>query len=84
MMAKEGGLKMAEYITRAQYNDIESAVFLGNRKDFNARLQKHTRIVARPYTAYSYYDAAGNYLGDSNDTDLDGLLQAAYMEVKDD
>ena len=75
---------MAEYITRAQYNDIESTVFLGDRQEFNARLQKHTGIVARPYTAYSYYDAAGNYLGDSNDTDLDELLQAAYKEVKDD
>lgn len=75
---------MAEYITREQYNDIKSTVLLGGRLGFNARLQKHTGIVARPYTAYSYYDAAENYLGDSNDTDLDGLLQAAYMEVKDD
>lgn len=77
-------MKMAEYITRAQYNDIESTVFLGDRQAFNARLLKHTAIVSRPYTAYSYYDAAGNYLGDSNDADLDGLLFAAYIEVKDD
>lgn len=75
---------MAEYITQAQYNEIESAASLGDYQEFNARLQKHTEIIARPYTAYSYYDAAGNYLGDSNDADLDELLQAAYVEVKDD
>lgn len=75
---------MAEYITREQYNDIKSTVLLGGRLGFNTRLQKYTGIVARPYTGYSYYDAAENYLGDSNDIDLDELLQAAYIEVKDD
>lgn len=72
---------MAEYITRAQYNEIKAAESAGADEEFNSLLQKYAGITARPYTAYSYYGADGGYCGDSNDSLLDEMLRAAYVEV---
>lgn len=72
---------MAEYITQAQYKEIEAAESAGDDEKFNSLLQKYAGITARPYTAYNYYDADGDYCGDSNDSLLDELLRAAYVEV---
>lgn len=74
---------MANFITRAQCDELENASSLNGRDGFHELLKKYAGIEARPYTAYQYYDAAGNYVGDSNEDGLDELLQAAYVEVKD-
>lgn len=73
---------MADFITRTQYDEIASTSFCNGRNGFHELLKKYTGIEARPYTAYQYYDAAGNYVGDSNEDGLDELLQAAYVEVQ--
>lgn len=73
---------MANSITRAQYDEIANAFFYDDRNSFRELLEKYAGIEARPYTAYQYYDVAGNYVGDSNEDDLDDLLQAAYVEVQ--
>ena len=67
-------------ITKSQYEAIKDSVFYG-LENFMATLELYTDIVAKPYTAYSYFDYDGNYLGDSGDVDLDDLLKAAYIEV---
>lgn len=74
---------MASFITKKQYDEIANASFCFGRNEFNELLEKYTGVEARPYTAYQYYDVAGNYIGDSNEDDLDNLLRAAYVEVKD-
>lgn len=73
---------MANFITRAQYDELSNAAFLDGHDGFHDLLEKYAGIEARPYTAYQYYDAAGNYVGDSNESGLDELLQAAYVEVQ--
>ena len=67
-------------ITKSQYEAIKDSAFYGF-DDFHSVLREYTDIVAKPYTAYSYYDDDGNYLGDSGDLDIDDLLKAAYIEV---
>ena len=73
---------MGEYITAKQVEQIEDAAIFGT-KEYHEKLEELTGITAMPYTGYSYYDAAGNYIGDSSDSGLSDLLKAAYIEVKD-
>lgn len=40
-------------------------------------------IEARPYTAYQYFDSAGNYIGDSEYLDERTLLQNAYITIEE-
>ena len=79
-----GGWKVANKITKSQYEEIEDAYMYCNLDEFHETLAEHTGIVAYSYTAYSYFDANGNYVGDSNEFDLDTILENAYMEVVDD
>lgn len=72
---------MAEYITKDQYQQIEDASLYGVT-EFHNLLEKYTGIEAKPYTAYLYYDECGNFIGDSDSTTLEWLLEAAYVEVK--
>lgn len=73
---------MANTITREQYEQLEEAEFF-DRDEYHKLLKKYTGIVAKPYTGYSYYDSAGNYIGDSNCDDVRGFLRSAYIEVID-
>nr|DAJ06020.1 MAG TPA: hypothetical protein [Caudoviricetes sp.] len=74
---------MAKFITKSQYEELEDINMCCGEIEFNKLLEEYTGIVARPYTAYSYYCADGNYIGDSGENYLDELLQAAYVEVRD-
>ena len=74
---------MVGQITRKQLEQIEDAAIFGT-KEYNKKLEEITGITAMPYTGYSYYDSAGNYVGDSCDSSLSDLLSAAYIEVIDD
>ena len=70
-------------ISKKQYEELcESKCWDGN-EDFHEILEKHTGIVARPYTGYSYYDETGNYIGDSNSDSVRDLLKSAYIEIEE-
>lgn len=70
------------YITKSQLKEIEEACY-DSIQEFHNKLAKYTGIVARPCTAYQYFDDAGDFIGDSDDS-LEGLLESAYIEVIDD
>lgn len=72
---------MADKITHEQFEDLRRAT---STSEFHKMLARYTGIDAIPYTAYQYFDGAGNYVGDSNDSGLLDLLKSAYIEVVDD
>ena len=74
---------MADKITKEQYEELEYARFC-DKHEYHKLLKEIVGIVAQPYTAFSYYDSVGNYVGDSENFDLDDLLKSAYVEVVDD
>ena len=74
---------MPDAITREQFEEIENARFF-DQSEYHELLKKYAGIVAKPYTAFSYYDSAGNYVGDSENSETYGLLRMAYVEVSDD
>lgn len=73
---------MAEYITKNQLLELKEAPIFGIQ-EFHKLLEEYTGIVANSYTAYLYYDNAGNYIGDGENSSLQDLLNAAYVEVHD-
>lgn len=73
---------MAEFITQKQLQELEECLNF-DINDFNEILEEYTGIKARPYRSYCYYDNVGNYIGDSNEVTVQDLLQAAYVEVRD-
>lgn len=73
---------MADTITKEQLEELEEAQFF-DRDEYHKLLKDYTGIIAKPYTGYSYYDTAGNYIGDSNCNDVQDLLNCAYVEVVD-
>lgn len=74
---------MSESITKQQFQELEDAMSY-DTDEFHRLLAEYLGIEARPYTGYQYFDNCGNYIGDRNDSDLSGLLKAAYVEVQDD
>lgn len=74
---------MAKKITRSQYEEIEAAHEDGFW-ELHQALAEYTGIVAYSHEAYTYYDSNGNYVGNSEDFDLDDLLESAYIEVIED
>lgn len=61
------------------------AVFVSHMivEDGHALLRKYAGIEARPYTAYQYYDEDGTFIGCSDESCLDDLLEKANVEVRD-
>lgn len=74
---------MIKYITKAQMNEIKEAMRLGCINTANNMLHKYAGIEARAYTAYNYYDESGNFLANSDETDIFDLLEKADVEVLD-
>lgn len=74
---------MAEFITKAQYKELENGHDFETTAEYHKLLKKYTGIVARQHEAYSYFSEDGDYIGNSNEDDLDGLLRAAFVEVRD-
>lgn len=72
---------MIDKITRKQLCELSDAFDFGRLSEFHEMLEEYTGIVAKPYTAYQYFDEFGNYIGDSNDFELLDLLQNARLEV---
>ena len=73
---------MAKTITAEQYEHLSESDFTGNESEFHALLEEYTGIKARPYTAYQYFDAAGDFLANSDETYLDDLLDMAEIKVE--
>lgn len=71
---------MAEYITEQQRQELEDSTAYG-MNEFHRLLEEYTGIEARPYRAYQYFDNCGNYIGDSHNSGLSDLLEAAYVKV---
>lgn len=74
---------MAKYITEAQQEKLELAVLLDN-EEYRKLLREYMGIEARAYTAYNYYDENGDFIGNSEDYDLDQLMEEAGVEVRED
>ena len=75
---------MAKMITAAQFDELSTAESEFEYEEFLRALEEHTGIVARPYTAYQFYDAVGNFLDNSDETCLEDLLEKAGIEVIED
>lgn len=70
-------------ITQAQYEELQEAYDLDDQQ-FVEKLEEYTGITRKSYTAYNYYDYHDNYIGCSEQFDLDTLLENAYVEVMED
>lgn len=71
---------MVKYITSRQEDELGEAMS-NDMQEYHRLLEEYTGIKARPYTAYTYYDAAGDYVGSSELDCLCEILAAAYIEV---
>lgn len=71
---------MDKYITSEQCDEILEAQY-GNK--YRKLLEEYTGIKAKPYTEYQFYDAEGEYIGDSQWMDLDDLLEAAGIKLSE-
>ena len=69
-------------ITAKQYDEMQEAYDMDDQQ-FVEKLEEYTGITRKPYIAYNYFDCHGNYIGCSEDSDLDRLLENAYVEVDD-
>lgn len=69
-----------QYITKQQLKEIRNSCY--DIDEFHNKLKEYTGIVARPYTGYTYFDDWGNYIGSSDTSSLEDLLDAAYIGVK--
>lgn len=72
---------MSDTITREQLNEIEEAYSCEDRENAYALLKEYAGIEAKPYTAWDFYDTAGNYLGDSVNYSFRDLLENAYITI---
>lgn len=70
-----------ETITREQLDEIQEAYSLNDRETAYALLKEYAGIEAKPYTAWDFYDAVGNYIGDSENYSFRDLLENAYIKV---
>lgn len=70
-------------ITKQQYDELVDA-YEFDEQEFIEKLEEYTGITRRSYTAYDYYSGCDNYIGNSEDFDLDDILRKAYVEVVED
>ena len=70
-------------ITAEQRRALECA-YERDDGEFVEMLEEYTGITRKWRLAYDYYTENGDYVGCSEDFDLDTLLENAYVEVVDD
>jgi hypothetical protein len=75
-------MRMAKFISKSQMEELEDACTFGVEEAHDL-LRKYAGIEARPYTAYQYYDEDGTFIGCSDESWLDDLLEKANVEVLD-
>lgn len=71
---------MVNKISYAEYEELLDIRSFGTKKEFHNKLEVYG-IEAKPYTAYQYFDGGGNYIGDSEFSDLRQLLENAYIYI---
>lgn len=69
-----------QYITKQQFREIKE--FYYDMDTFNDKLREYTGIEARPHTVYRYFNNNGDYIGSSDTSNLEDLLDATYIEVR--
>lgn len=72
---------MAKFISKSQMEELEDARTFGI-EGANKLLKKYAEIQARAYTAYNYYDENDNFLANSDEADIYGLLEMAGVEAR--
>lgn len=70
---------MVKEIDREQYELLVDTRIWDTKEEFNKLLEEVTGITAESYVGYLYYDANGNYIGDSNDSAVKDLLINAHI-----
>ena len=73
--------ELKQHITIEQLEELREAESI-SRLDFNGLLEDYTGIKANPYTAFQYFDSAGNYVGDSSDDCVLDFLRRSYIGVR--
>jgi hypothetical protein len=71
---------MFKTITKEQLKEIEEAYSFSKEDCFDL-LEEYTGIVVKPYIAYLFYDEVGNCIGDSDNYDIQDLLDNAYIKA---
>ncbi len=74
---------MIHEITKEQFEALNDALFIYGRVQFNKLLEDMTGITAAPCTIFEYYDSSGDYIGDSADCTVKGILKGAYITIKE-
>ena len=73
---------MINKISYKEFLELCDTRSFGTRDEFHKKLEEYG-IEVRPYTAYQYFDGAGNYIGDSEYSDERTLLQNAYITIEE-
>lgn len=73
---------MKERIDFCDFENLQDALQWDKDK-FPKMLEKLTGIIAKPYIGFSYYDAADNFIGDSEYQSLSEILEEAEIEVSE-
>ena len=75
---------MSNTITKEALEKLCESKFWDSDDVFHDVLEQVTGITAKHYKGFSYFDASGNFIGDSNDVTLRDLLDNAYIKVVED
>lgn len=73
---------MIDKISYKEFLELCDTRSFGTRDEFHKKLEEYG-IEVKPYTAYQYFDGAGNYIGDSEYSDERTLLQNAYITIEE-
>ena len=74
---------MADTITYQQFRELKEAYECQDDQQFVEKLKEYTGITRKPATYYNYFDADGDYLGNSDDYELIDILGNAFIEICD-
>jgi len=74
---------MPDKITEDQLDELLDARDYFGADKFVKLMAEYTGIVVKTYTGYQYFDAADNFLGDSEWNSLRDILEEAEIEVVD-
>ena len=69
-------------ITKEQYRELCDSECWDTTEEFHNLLEDLTGIEVKRYTGYPYFEALGNYVGDSSDCSVRDLLNSAYIEIE--
>lgn len=69
-----------QFITKQQLKEIRDSCY--NIDEFHNKLKEYTGIKASPCIEYQYFDSCGDYIGSSDTSSLEDLLDATHIEVR--